>query len=90
MQVLQIPSKVTQEALLYLHLIDIASFSQTCHSAHAVVYSPLDQYLWCEPFLAAFDNPCESVNYWHANASYDWKHELQCRIRAKLIAFKIE
>jgi hypothetical protein len=90
MRVLQIPSEVTQEALLYLHPIDIASFSQTCHSAHAVVYSPLDQYLWRELFLAAFDDPRESVNYRHANASYDWKHELQRRIRAELIAFKIE
>jgi len=90
MRVFQNPSEVTQHALIYLHPLNIASFSPTCHLTHTLMYSPSDQYIWHEVFLTIWDDPCESVNYRNANASYDWKHELQHRIQAKLIAFNIE
>jgi hypothetical protein len=90
MSVLQNPPEVTQHALIYLHLLNIASFSQTCRLAHTLVYNPGDQYIWHEVFLTAWDNPREYVNYWNANSSYDWKHELQRRIWAELITFNIE
>src|ERR1700691_5374266 len=89
--VLQIPAEVIEHALTLLHPIDVSHFSQTCHSAHTLVYGASDQYLWRQLFLThPFDDPRKAVDSRDTNFSYNWKGELQRRVRAELIAFNIE
>lgn len=86
-QVFQIPLEVTEHALTFLHPRDVASFSQTCQSAHTVVYCSPDQYLWRELFLSYFDDPRRSQGQIDdCSISYNWRHEVQRRVQAELIA----
>ena len=88
--VFQIPNEVTEHSLTYLHPMDVARFSQTCRLAHTLVYSPADQHLWRQLFLASFDDPRKAFDSRDASFEYNWKGELQRRARAELIAFNIE
>lgn len=83
------PSEITEHALTFLHPLDVASFSQTCRSARNLVYGASDHYLWRVLFLALFDDPRSSLKAPYAHIKYNWKGELQRRIRAELIAFNI-
>lgn len=85
-----IPSEIIEHALTFLHPIDIAKFSQTCHLAHTLVYRTADSHLWRQLFLLyPFDDP-RPVGFPHADVPYDWMGELQRRIKAELIAINIE
>jgi hypothetical protein len=89
-RIFQIPDEVLEDALTLLHPVDAAKFSQTCHSAHALVYGGPDQYLWRELFLLyPFDDPRHAFILRHADNSalYNWKVELQQRVQAELVAF---
>jgi hypothetical protein len=82
--------EVTEGALRLLHPVDIAKFSQTCRAAHALVYGAPNQYLWRELFLLyPFDDPHHAFIPGQTNSSppYNWKVELQQRVRAELLAF---
>ncbi|KIM80522.1 hypothetical protein PILCRDRAFT_789242 [Piloderma croceum F 1598] len=88
--VFRIPDEITEHTLTLLHPIDIANFSQTCHSAYTLVYGAPDQYLWHQLFLAyPFDNPINTLNYQNTNTSYNWRNALQRRVQAELIASNI-
>ena len=88
-QVFQIPLEVTEHTLTFLHPRDVASFSQTCQSAHTVVYDNPDQYLWRELFLSYFDDPRRSQGQPDdLNISYNWRHQVQRRVQAELIALR--
>ena len=92
-RIFHIPDKVTEGALTLLHPVDIAKFAQTCHSAHALVYSISDQYLWHELFLLyPFNAPHPTFISQCTNnsAPYNWKAELQQRVQAELVAFSKE
>jgi hypothetical protein len=88
-RIFQIPDEVTEAALTLLHPVDVAKFSQTCRSAHALVYLTPDQYLWRELLLHSFDDPRHAFipQRTHNSAPYNWKVELQQRVQAKLVAF---
>jgi hypothetical protein len=91
--VFQIPDEITEHALTFLHPIDVANFSQTCHLAHTLVYGASDQYLWRQLFLThPFDDPRNAVipRQTSTSAPYNWRDQLQCSVRAGLIAFNIE
>jgi hypothetical protein len=92
-RIFHIPDEVTEGALMLLHPVDVAKFSQTCHSAHALVYSVSDQYLWRELFLLyPFDDPRPTFipQCTNNSAPFNWKVELQKRVRAELVAFSKE
>lgn len=85
-----IPSEIIEYALTFLHPSDVAKFSQTCHLAHTLVYGSSDSYLWRQLFLLhPFDDPRKALGS-HACISYNWKGELQRRIKAELIAMGIK
>lgn len=85
---LQIPPEVTEHALTFLPPRDVANFSQTCQLAHCLVYGAPDQYLWRQLFLGhPFDDPRKSLDYVDSYVSYNWRGELQRRIRAELVAY---
>ena len=89
--VFQIPAEITEHALTFLHPLDIAQFSQTCHLAYTMVYGSVDQYLWRQLFLAhPFDDPREANDGRNASVPYNWLKALQSRVRAELVAFNIE
>jgi hypothetical protein len=76
---------------MFLHPKHIANFSKTCHSAYDMVYGGPDQYLWRQLFLAhPFDDPRKAYNFRQESISYNWKEELQRRVRTELIASNIE
>ena len=84
----RIPDIITEYTLIFLHPLDIANFSQTCRLAHTLVYHTPDHYLWRQLFIThPFDDPRNALNYRNAFTAYDWRAELQRRIRAQLIAF---
>ena len=88
--VFRIPDEITEYALTFLHPLDIANFSQTCHLAYALVYGAPDQYLWRQLFLAhPFDDPRNTLDYQNTSTSYNWRAVLQQRVQAELIAFNI-
>jgi hypothetical protein len=88
--VFRIPDEITEYALTFLHPLDIANFSQTCHLAYALVYGAPDQYLWRHLFLTyPFDDPRNASNYQNTSTSYNWRAGLQQRVQAELIAFNI-
>jgi hypothetical protein len=91
--IFQNPDEVTEGALRFLHPVDIAKFSQTCRAAHALIYRAPNQYLWRELFLLyPFDDPRHAFIPGHTNGSppYNWKVELQQRVRTELLAFAQE
>jgi hypothetical protein len=89
--VFPIPDEITEYALTFLHPLDIASFSQTCRLACALVYGPPDQYLWRQLFLAhPFDDPRNPSHCLNTSTSlYNWRAALQQRVQAERIAFNI-
>jgi len=88
--VFPIPDEITEYTLTFLHPIDIAHFSQTCHLAYALVYGAPDQHLWRQLFLAhPFDDPRNASNHQNTCTLYNWRAELQQRVQAELIAFNI-
>ena len=89
--VFQIPAEITEHALTFLHPLDIAQFSQTCHLASTMVYGSSDQYLWRQLFLAhPFDDPRKYIDGRNASVPCNWLKVLQSRVRAELVAFNIE
>lgn len=87
----QIPAEVTEHTLTFLHPLDVARFSQTCHLAYTMVYGAADEYLWRQLFLShPFDDPRKVIGSGNASIPYNWKKELQRRVQAELIAFNIE
>jgi hypothetical protein len=89
--VFQIPAEITEHALTFLHPLDVAQFSQTCHLAYTMVYGSADEYLWRQLFLVhPFDDPHKAIGGQNASVPYNWKKELQRRARAELVAFNIE
>jgi hypothetical protein len=87
--VFQFPSEVTEHALLHLHAVDVARFSQTCRLAHTLVYQASDQFHWRQLFLASFDDPRKALDIRNAGSEWDWAGELQRRARTELIAFNV-
>jgi hypothetical protein len=88
--VFPIPDEITEHTLTLLHPLDIANFSQTCHSAYTLVYGAPDQYLWRQLFLAyPFDDPRNTLNHQITSTTYNWKSALQLRVQAELIALNL-
>ncbi|KZP32390.1 hypothetical protein FIBSPDRAFT_848796 [Athelia psychrophila] len=85
-----IPPEVSEHALTYLHPTDVASFAKVSRAGRALVYGAPDYYLWRQLFLALFDDPRKSLKGHSAHLAYNWKGELQRRIRAELTAFNAE
>jgi hypothetical protein len=53
-----VPPELAERTLALCHFRDVASFSQTCRRAYALVYRSADQYLWRTLFLRfPFDDP---------------------------------
>jgi hypothetical protein len=88
--VFQIPDEVIEHTLTYLHPLCVFRFAQTCRSAHSLVHGASDPYLWRQLFLTSFDDPRKTVDSRNENFQYNWKGELQRRVRAELIAFNME
>lgn len=92
--ILQVPSEVTEHALIFAHPKDVASFAATCRFARSLVYDSKDQHLWRLLYLAQrFDDPRKSLLHpgsGELRSSYnDWRCELQRRIRATRIVHNI-
>jgi hypothetical protein len=88
--VFRIPDEITKYTLTFLHPLDIAHFSKTCHLAYALVYSTPNQYLWHQLFLEhPFNDPRNTSNYQNTCTLYNWRAGLQQRVQAELIAFNI-
>lgn len=85
-----IPPEVSEHALAYLHPTDVASFAKVSRAGRALVYGASDHYLWRQLFLALFDEPGKSLKSHSGYPTYNWKGELQRRIRAELTAFNAE
>ena len=86
-----IPAEITEHALGFLHPLDVAQFSKTCHLAFTMVYGSADEYLWRQLFLMyPFNDPHKAIGGKNASVLYNWKKELQCRVQAELVAFNIE
>jgi hypothetical protein len=89
--ILTIPVELVERVLTFCHPHDVAAFSQTCHLAHAIVYHPVDEYLWRELFLSyPFDDPRRSTQdarMTDSSASVEWKHELLRRMDAERFCF---
>lgn len=90
---LQIPSELTEHALVLSRPADVASFAQTCRSARALVYEARDQHLWRRLFLEQpYDDPRRSlpgVMTGGDTDTVDWKKELQRRVYAMRVIQKI-
>ena len=87
----RIPAEITEHALTFLHPLDIAQFSQTCHLAYTMVYGSSDQYLWHQLFLVhPFDDPHKSNDGPNSSVPYNWLKVLQSRVKAELVAFNIK
>ncbi|KII86383.1 hypothetical protein PLICRDRAFT_114369 [Plicaturopsis crispa FD-325 SS-3] len=85
------PSELSEHALTFCHARDVAAFSMTCHLAHALVYSSADQFIWRELFLRyPFDDPRQAVQLHSSSKAFDWRTELQRRIRAEFVAYHAE
>lgn len=84
------PPEVSEHALTYLHPTDVARFSQVSRAGRALVYGAPDHYLWRQLFLALFDDPRKSLKGRAPHyPAYNWKGELQRRIRAELAALNL-
>lgn len=79
-------AEVIERILVHCRPCDVAAFSQICRRMHALIYHSTDQYIWRELFLTSFDDPRKTHEGFCECPSFDWKGELQCRIRAKEIA----
>ncbi|KAH8992060.1 hypothetical protein EDB92DRAFT_1991166 [Lactarius akahatsu] len=78
-----VPPELTERTLSLCHPRDVASFAQTCRSAHTLVYRSPDQYLWRTLFLEyPFDDPRPSGE----PSEVDWRAKLRRRVRAEQIA----
>ncbi|OJA18314.1 hypothetical protein AZE42_09345 [Rhizopogon vesiculosus] len=85
--VLPLPSEITEQALTLCHPRDVASFSQTCRTAHHLVYGGSDQYLWRQLFLLfPFDDPRQIQSVSREDCQVNWREELHRRMEAQLIA----
>ena len=74
----QIPAEITEHALTFLHPLNVAQFSQTCHLAYTMVYGSSDQYLWRQLFLThPFDDPHKSNDGPNSSVPYNWLKVLQ-------------
>ena len=92
--ILQVPSEVTEQALIFADPKDVASFAATCKTAYSLVYDSQDQHLWRHMYLAqSFDDPRKTLDPSGSGAlrtSYDdWRCELQRRVRAVSITKNI-
>ncbi|KAF7986246.1 hypothetical protein HWV62_38715 [Athelia sp. TMB] len=85
-----IPPEISEHALTFLHPIDVAAFAQVSRAGRALVYGASDHYLWRQLFLALFDDPRKSLKGRSAHPAYNWKGELQRRIRSELAALNAE
>ena len=82
---LTLPQEVAELILTFAHPTDVARISQTCRNMHDLVYKT-DHYLWRTMYLCySFDHPSSSSLYvGDAIYSFDWKAELQKRVRAEI------
>jgi hypothetical protein len=82
-----IPLEVTEHVLTFCSPRDVASFAQTCHMTHSLIYRSQDQHLWRHLFLTVpFDDlRLASIPTFDTVSGIDWKVELQDRIRAESI-----
>ncbi|KAF8446324.1 hypothetical protein L210DRAFT_3628802 [Boletus edulis BED1] len=82
-----VPTEIAEQALVLCHPRDIASFAQTCRAAWSLTNDAADQYLWRQLFLLfPFDDPRETRQGFREDIQFDWRTELQRRVRAELIA----
>ena len=92
--ILQIPSEITEHALVLSHPRDVASFAQTCRSARALVYEARDQHLWRRLFLEQpYDDPRHprfTLDGFDHTSEVDWKKLLQKRVYAMRVIQKID
>ena len=86
--ILSLPTELTQHVLRFCTPRTVASFSQTCRLAFALIYDSGDPHLWREVFLSVpFDDLRDSPDY-DPSVAIDWKTEVQRRIRASsVVAF---
>ncbi|KAH0838636.1 hypothetical protein J3R83DRAFT_6959 [Lanmaoa asiatica] len=82
-----VPTEIAEQALTFCHPRDVASFAQTCRAAWSLVNDTTDQYLWRQLFLLfPFDDPRKTCQGFLKGIQFDWKTELQRRVRAEIIA----
>lgn len=87
---LPLPSEVSEHALTFLPPRSLAAFAQTSRAARALIYATPDDFLWRHIFLAHWDDPRRALNPLSdvyadvlAPDAYDWRAELQARVRAE-------
>lgn len=85
-----IPPEIIEHALTFCHPFDVASFSLTCRFAYYLVYHGNDSHLWRQLFLLyPFDDPrscLKASDDLDFIPKFNWKAELQRRIKAEEIA----
>lgn len=79
-----LPSETIEYILTLCTPRDVASFAQTCSSAHRLIYQSSDNHLWRQLFLAVpFDDLRLSPDF-TPESTLDWKSELINRVGAEL------
>lgn len=82
-----IPEEIAEQTLVLCHPRDVASFAQTCRAAWSFVNDTKDQYLWRQLFLLfPFDDPRTTCRGPRLDIQFNWKTELQHRLRAETVA----
>lgn len=88
--ILDLPSEVVEQILLACDAFDLSPFSQTCRRYHSLVYESDTQLVWRSLYLELWDDPriclrADGTLLAVDAPSYDWKGELQRRIRARTV-----
>ena len=83
------PVELVQHILAFCHPWDVATFSQTCRAAFALVYHSSDQYLWCQLYVNQFDVPKLAANPSATmKEKFEWKKELTNRMAVEVALFR--
>ncbi|KAH8113503.1 hypothetical protein DFH11DRAFT_304122 [Phellopilus nigrolimitatus] len=90
-----IPLEIVELILSYAEPIAVACFSRTCRLYYTLIYESEDQHLWRSLFLSEeelFDDPRKCQNSLGEplvldESEYDWRGELQRRIRAQTVVY---
>lgn len=85
--ILDIPPELAEQVLICMHPVDLAHLGQTCKALHTLTN---DTVIWRRLFqLYPFDDLREALQVFGGpEMSPNWKHALQCRVKAERIAHK--
>jgi hypothetical protein len=88
---LSLPQEITEHAMISSDPSDVAQLAQVCRYLNAIVYNLSDNHVWRSLFLNVFDDPraIDGRSDRGDGKKFDWKGELQRRIRARTVMHNI-